>query len=69
MTKIMHLPCPDMLRDVRRYQETTGGVGLNSTSEIIYLQPMDSSAVTWAPEIYSSGLEQVYCAEFTTDNH
>ena len=58
---------------VKRCQEISGdhlgGVGLNSTSEIIYLQPMDSSAVTWAPEIYSSGLEQVYCAEFTTDDH
>ena len=30
-----------------------GGVGLNFTSEIIYLQPLDSSAAAGVPVIYS----------------
>ena len=67
-----------------RSEDHLGGVGLNFTSEIIYLQPLDRSAAARDPVIYShwsgSGSPDegerrrfivfiVSCWGFTTDNH
>ena len=41
-----------------RSEDHLGGVGLNFTSEIIYLQPLDSSAAAGALVIYNFGSEE-----------
>ena len=66
-----------------RSEDHLGGVGLNFTSEIIYLQPLDRSAAAGALVIYNFGSEErrrgntfycVLCAVspgwgFMADNH